>query len=322
MSNFTNSPLISLTRLSPHRNSPRNQRITKITIHHAAGNIGLEALGDWLARPTTQASYNYGISSDGRIGMFVEERNRSWASSSGANDHQAITIGVANNSGAPNWGVSQAAFESLINLCVDICQRNGIAQLVYDGTPNGSLTRHNMFSNQTCPGPFLQSRFPEIVQTVNRVLNPNATPQPPQTTPQAPPVIDAPYTLHVPLSGHFTAADALANRNGRATQQPGNYFVFNVSGQAVNITRTRGQAGSWINGALNIPPEPITPPQTPQNPPTTPQPLPDGEVASWAVEAWEWAKKYLEMDGTRPRDNITRQEVVTLLHRLYNLIKK
>ena len=146
MSNFTNSSLISMTRLSPHRNSPRNRPITKITIHHAAGNISLDALGNWLARPATNASYNYGISTDGQIGMFVEERNRSWASSSPANDHQAITIGVANNSGALNWTVSQAAFESLINLCVDICQRNGIAELVYDGTPNGSLTRHNFFA--------------------------------------------------------------------------------------------------------------------------------------------------------------------------------
>ena len=228
MSSFTNSPLITLTRLSPHKNSPRNQPIRKITIHHAAGNIGLEALGDWLARPATRASYNYGISSDGRIGMFVEERDRCWGSSSGANDHQAVVIGVANNGGAPNWSVSDEAYASLIRLCIDICQRNSIAQLVYDGTPQGSLTRHNMFSNQVCPGPFLQSRFGEITRLVNNALAP-----------------------------------------------------------------------------ATITPPPVT-----------------NEVANWAVEAWQWAVDNLGMDGTRPQDNITRQEVMVLLHRLYNSLQK
>jgi len=92
-----------------------------------------------------------------------------------ANDNQAVVIGVANNTGAPGWGVSFAAMESLIKLCIDICQRNGIVELVYNGTPQGSLTRHNFFSATTCPGPFLQNRFPEIVQRVNEKLTPNAT---------------------------------------------------------------------------------------------------------------------------------------------------
>lgn len=235
MNNFTNSPLVVHTRLSPHRNSPRNQPITKITIHHTAGNIGLEALGDWLNRPTTRASYNYGISTDGRIGLFVNERDRCWASSSVANDHQAVVIGVANNGGSPNWSVSNAAFDSLIALVVDICRRNGICELVYDGTPNGSLTRHNMFTNTTCPGNFLQSRFPEIVRLVNAAL----IPRPPVTAP----------------------------------------------------------------------------PQAPVLPPVS-------EVSSWASEGWAWAMDALQMDGTRPRDNITRQEVMTLLHRLYLHLKE
>ena len=179
MSNFTNSPLVVHTNLSPHKNSPRNQPIRKITIHHTAGNILLENLGAWLARPSTRASYNYGISTDGRVGMFVEERNRCWGSSSAANDHQAVVIGVANNTLAPNWSVSETAFNTLIDLCVDICQRNNIPQLVYDGTANGSLTRHNMFSNQVCPGPTLQSRFPEICRLVNARLAPARDEAPP-----------------------------------------------------------------------------------------------------------------------------------------------
>ena len=186
MSNFTNSDLISLTRLSPNRNSPRNQPISKITIHHFAGNSTIEGVSNFLANPARQASYNYGIGSDGRIVLIVDERDRCWGSSSAWNDNRAVVIGVANNSGAPNWTVSDAAFESLIDLCVDICRRNpGIKQLNgksglwYDGTQNGSLTRHNMFSNQVCPGPFLQKRFQTICNIVNKKLsNGNAPPQP------------------------------------------------------------------------------------------------------------------------------------------------
>lgn len=168
--NFTNSVLAVLRRISPHSNNPRNQPIRRITIHHTAGNIGLEALGDWLARATTRASYNYGIASDGRVGVFVEEQNRSWASSSPANDHQAVTIGVANNTGSPYWGISDKAFDSLIKLCVDICQRNGIEKLIFDGTPNGTLSLHNMFSATTCPGHTLQKAMQEICCLVNAQL--------------------------------------------------------------------------------------------------------------------------------------------------------
>jgi len=172
MSNFTNSPLISLTNLSPHRNSPRNQPIRKITVHQFAGNATIESVSNFLAQPNRNASYNYGIGSDGRIVLIVEERNRCWASSSPTNDHEAVVIGVANNRLAPDWTVSDRAFESLISLIVDICERNGIRELVYDGTANGSLTRHNFFAATLCPGPFLQALFPEICELVNDRLSP------------------------------------------------------------------------------------------------------------------------------------------------------
>ena len=258
MSKFTNSPLISHARISPHRNSPRNRPITKLTIHHTAGNIGLENLGEWLSRPTTRGSYNYGISSDGRVGMFVEERDRCWASSSPANDHQAVVIGVANSTLAPEWRVDDRAYESLINLCVDICRRNNIRELVYDGTPDGSLTRHNMFSRQTCPGPFLQSRFLEICDHVNAQLG-NAPPaRPAPATP--PPPESGRYTLRVPLPGHTTAADAMAGTNPRNTPRPGEYWIFRTVGDAVNISTSARDPGSWINGNLNIQPNATAPP--------------------------------------------------------------
>jgi len=184
MSNFTNSPLINLTNLSPHRNSPRNQPIRKITIHHFAGNATIESVSNFLRQPGRNASYNYGIGTDGRIVLIVNERDRCWGSSSPANDHQAVVIGVANNTLAPQWGVSDTAFEALIRLCRCICERNNITEIEYTGAASGNLTRHNFFANTLCPGPFLQSRLPEIMRRINDLLGAEATAPPAAETPQ------------------------------------------------------------------------------------------------------------------------------------------
>ena len=179
MSNFTNSPLVDFTRILPatHRNSPRNQPIRKITIHHVAGVTPVERLYDTLLNRGISA--NYGIGSDGRIALYTDERDRAWTSSSRENDHQAITIEVSNSATGGQWPISKHVFERLLDLCEDICRRNNIPRLVYDKTPNGTLTRHNFFSNTNCPGPYLQARFPFIAEEVNRRLGAPAVQQSP-----------------------------------------------------------------------------------------------------------------------------------------------
>ena len=172
---MSNSPLVNYTKISPNSSNPRKKPISKITIHHVAGNLSVETIGNIFASANRQASSNYGIDNKGRVGMYVEEKNRAWTSSNAENDHQAITIEVANISGAPDWRVSDVALQKTIDLCVDICKRNGIKELKYTGDKNGNLTRHNMFAATTCPGPYLQSKFPYIVAEVNKRLNP---PQP------------------------------------------------------------------------------------------------------------------------------------------------
>ena len=180
---MSNSPLVSYTRISPNSNNPRNKPILKITPHHMAGNLTLEQFGSIVANPARQMSANYAIESSGRIGLFCEEKNRSWCSGSGANDHQAITIEVANDGGAPDWHVSDKALASLINLCVDICQRNGIAKLNFTGNANGNLTQHNYFQATACPGPYLKSKFPYIAEEVNRRLQKENAIMPMSTNP-------------------------------------------------------------------------------------------------------------------------------------------
>lgn len=165
-----NSPLTSYVRLSPNADFPREEKITKITIHHMGADLTLDALGASFGRRDREASANYGIDSSGNIGLYVEEVNRSWASSSPENDHAAVTIEVANEETGGNWRVSDRAYEALIALCTDICRRNGMEELVYTGDANGSLTIHKMFADTECPGPYLESRMEEIAETVSKNL--------------------------------------------------------------------------------------------------------------------------------------------------------
>lgn len=181
---YTNSALAVYSRISPNRNSPRNQPITKITIHHMAGVCSIEEFGNIVAPTSRQMSANYAIGNDGRIGLFCPESDRSWCSSSAWNDNRAITIEVSNSAygDAYGWPVSTAAYNSLIKLCVDICKRNGIKKLTYTGDQNGSLTFHCMFAATACPGPYIKSRAQDICNKVNAQLTSTPEPSPAPST--------------------------------------------------------------------------------------------------------------------------------------------
>ncbi|NEW62302.1 lysozyme [Granulicatella sp. zg-ZJ] len=178
---MSNSPLVNYVKLSPNHSGQRNHTIDTITIHHMAGNLSVETCGNVFAPTSRQASSNYGVDSSGRVGMYVEEHNRSWCSSSATNDNRAITIEVANDEYGGNWHVSDVALEKTIQLCVDICQRNSIPSLNYTGDTSGNLTKHEWFANTNCPGPYLGSKFPYIASEVNRRLNGG------QSSPSVPP---------------------------------------------------------------------------------------------------------------------------------------
>lgn len=157
------------------------QKIRKITPHHMAGNLTIEQCGAVFQKANRNASANYGIGTDGRIACYVDEENKAWTSSSPGNDNQAITVEIANNGDAKSgWPISDKALDAYMNLCVDICKRHGITKLVYDGTPNGNHTRHNMFASTTCPGPYFQGRMKELTDRINERLteSPKPNPQP------------------------------------------------------------------------------------------------------------------------------------------------
>lgn len=166
-----NSPMIEYAYLSPNADFPRSEDITTITIHHTGAELSLEQLGDIFSKRDRMASANYGIDRNGKVGIFVEEANRSWATGDEESDEKSLTIEVANDETGGNWHVSDETYAALINLLVDICNRNGIERLDYTGTADGTLIAHKMIDNTTeCPGPYLTSRLEDIASQVNELL--------------------------------------------------------------------------------------------------------------------------------------------------------
>ena len=174
---FTNSSLVNYTRISPNRTRNRNHAIDTITIHCVVGQCSVETLGSVFAPTSRKASSNYGVGTDGRIGMYVEEKDRSWCSSSASNDHRAVTIEVASDTYAP-YAVNSKAYASLINLVADICKRNGIKELKWKADKSligqvdkQNMTVHRWFASTSCPGDYLYSRMGDIASKVNAKLN-------------------------------------------------------------------------------------------------------------------------------------------------------
>ena len=177
---FTNSSMVAYKKLSPNHSGQRTHSIDRITPHCVVGQCTAEGLGDWFAKSSTKASSNYGIDKDGRVGLYVEEKNRSWCSSSNANDQRAITIECASDTSEP-YAFRDVVYQKLIVLCVDICKRNGKKKLLWfgdkDTTLNYSpkademvLTVHRWFANKSCPGNWMYARMGDLAEKVTAQL--------------------------------------------------------------------------------------------------------------------------------------------------------
>jgi len=179
---MSNSSLATYKNISPNKTVGRNHAIDTITIHCMAGNLSIETCGNLFAKTSTKASSNYGIGSDGRIGLYVDEKDRSWATSSSVNDNRAVTIEVASESKSP-YKVTDKAYKALIKLVADICKRNGIKKLVWSTDKatrinhlNGAnMTVHRDYANKACPGDYLYNLHGQIAKEVNEILNPKTT---------------------------------------------------------------------------------------------------------------------------------------------------
>lgn len=185
---YTNSPLVSYTKLSPNHSGQRTHAIDRITPHCVVGQCSVETLGNIFAPTSKQASCNYGIGADGRVGMYVEEKNRSWCSSSNANDQRAITIECASDTNHPH-AFKDVVYNKLIELCVDICKRNGKTKLLWFGDKDKTLaynpaanemvlTVHRWFANKSCPGDWMYQRMGDLAAKVTAKLGGATTIEP------------------------------------------------------------------------------------------------------------------------------------------------
>ena len=241
---YTNSKLINYTRISPNRSVNRNHKIDTVSIHCVVGQCSVETLGSIFASASKEASSNYGIGYDGRVGLYVEEKDRSWCTSSASNDNRAITIEVASDTYHP-YRVNDAAYKSLIKLLVDICKRNGIKKLVWSTNKsermnhrNGcNMTVHRDYANKSCPGDYLYNLHGQIAKEVNAQLGSGTS----STTKKTLYRVRKTWKDVKSQKGAF---NDLSNAKKCAEQNKG-YSVFDESGKAVYTPKATNTTNSF-----------------------------------------------------------------------------
>lgn len=243
---MSNSPLISFTQISPNRNSPRNHSIDTITIHCVVGQLSVETMGAMFAKSSYGASCNYCIGSDGRIGLIVPEADRSWCSSNRDNDNRAITIECACDLNDP-YAVNSKVYASLVNLLVDICQRNGIDALRWQadksliGQPEKqNMTVHRWFAAKACPGDYLYNRHSQIAAEVNARLNGETGIETGDT--------DQWYRVRKSWDDADSQIGAYKVLDNAIAACPPGYSVYNEEGKAVYTAEIKGFQASSLKG--------------------------------------------------------------------------
>lgn len=241
---YTNSKLVNYTRISPNRSINRNHAIDTVSIHCVVGQCSVETLGSIFASTSKEASSNYGIGYDGRIGLYVEEKDRSWCTSSSSNDNRAITIEVASDTYHP-YRVNDAAYKSLIKLLVDICKRNGIKKLVWSTNKsermnhrNGcNMTVHRDYANKSCPGDYLYNLHGQIAKEVNAQLGSG-------TSSTAKKTLYRVRKTWKDIKSQKGAFNDLSNAKKCADKNKG-YSVFDESGKAVYTSKATNSTSSF-----------------------------------------------------------------------------
>jgi len=247
---YTNSSMVAYTKLSPNNSGQRTHSIDRITPHCVVGQCTAEGLGDWFAKSSTQASSNYGIDKDGRVGMYVEEKNRSWCSSSNANDQRAITIECASDTTEP-YAFKDVVYQTLIKLCVDICKRNGKNKLLWLGDKDKTLsyepksgemilTVHRWFANKSCPGNWMYARMSDLAEKVTAALNGGTDSTAPTTQTSVLYRVRKTWADSKSQKGAFKI---LENAKNCADANPG-YSVFDVNGVNIYTPNTTATAAS------------------------------------------------------------------------------
>lgn len=304
---MSNSPYVSYTKISPHRNSPRNHAIERISIHCVVGQVTMQSLGEIFQ--TKAASSNYGVDRDGHVGMYVEEKDRSWCSDSPENDHRAVTIETASDVSEP-YAVNAAAYATLLNLCTDICKRNGKKKLLWLGskektlayTPKADemvLTVHRWFNpGKSCPGTYLYERQGAIAAEVTRRLRESEEKEEPDLT-----EAEAKKIARQEIEAYFAeqakkpVAD-WAEAHVKTVQERGIMNGDEEGGFRPYSPVTRQELAATMVNALGIGKEP----------------------SDWAEEAFQAVTQLGLLDGTMPQEMLTREQFAVVLQKLAPLL--
>lgn len=252
---YTNSFLVSYIKISPNKTSPRNHKIDTITIHCMAGDLSVETCGNVFAPTSRKASSNYGIGNDGRIALYVDEKDRSWCSSNAANDNRAITIEVANDGGAPDWHISDKALNSLIALVTDICKRNNIKELKWKADKSligqvdkQNMTVHRWFAAKACPGDYLYNKHFYIAEEVNKRLGTMSSSVSSPVTPQPQNELYRVRKSWNDVTSQIGAYSSLVN--AKAVCKNG-YYVFDSKGNIIYPKKNSGISSSPTSSYLH-----------------------------------------------------------------------
>ena len=304
---MSNSPYVSYTKISPHRNSPRNHAIDRISIHCVVGQVTMQSLGEIFQ--TKAASSNYGVDRDGHVGMYVEEKDRSWCSDSPENDHRAVTIETASDVSEP-YRVNDAAYQTLLNLCTDICKRNGKKKLLWLGdkaktlayTPKSDemvLTVHRWFNaGKSCPGTYLYERQGAIAAEVTRRLRESEEKEEPDLT-----EAEAKKIARQEIEAYFgeqakKPVASWAEAHVKTVQERGIMNGDEEGGFRPYSPVTRQELAATMVNALGIGKEP----------------------SDWAEDAFQAVTHQGLLDGTMPQEMLTREQFAVVLQKLAPLL--
>lgn len=259
---YTNSSLVSYTKLSPNHSGQRTHSIDRITPHCVVGQCSVETLGNIFLPTSRQASCNYGIGVDGRVGMYVEEKNRSWCSSSNANDQRAVTIECASDTTEP-YAFKDVVYQTLITLCTDICKRNGKSKLLWLGDKDKTLsyepksdemvlTVHRWFANKSCPGSWMYARMGDLAAKVTAQLGGGASEDTETEYPEK--LTEGYYRVRKAWSDSKSQKGAykiLSNAKKCADANPG-YRVFDNNGVNIYTPNTSTQAAPDVPFTVKV----------------------------------------------------------------------
>ena len=259
---YTNSSLVSYTKLSPNHSGQRTHSIDRITPHCVVGQCSVETLGNIFLPTSRQASCNYGIGVDGRVGMYVEEKNRSWCSSSNVNDQRAVTIECASDTTEP-YAFKDVVYQTLITLCTDICKRNGKSKLLWLGDKDKTLsyepksdemvlTVHRWFANKSCPGSWMYARMGDLAAKVTAQLGGGASEDTEADYPEK--LTEGYYRVRKAWSDSKSQKGAykiLSNAKKCADANPG-YSVFDNNGVNIYTPNTSTQTAPDVPFTVKV----------------------------------------------------------------------